>query len=299
MFAEIHRRDRDGRRRTVRYQHASRRLFARAPVPHGPREERVHRFTEIYVGRGPTTVPAPMPAAPKSLALTLVNAYETLGISVPTVIDAILGRVKKDTCDARLASWGKKIVAHARMDVTVIGRENLEHGATYLLMSNHQSHYDIPVLFYVVGANLRMLGKVELFKIPIFGEAAHQAGFIAVDRSNRAQAMKSLEVAKNTILNGVHVWIAPEGTRSRTGDLLPFKKGGFTLALEAGLPVLPITIQGTKDALHANDFRSAYDAKVRVTISPPIQTRDYREGDLKTRRAALMADVRRAIESGL
>jgi 1-acyl-sn-glycerol-3-phosphate acyltransferase len=255
--------------------------------------------TDVYLGCGPTIVPPPMPTARKSLAVSLLNIYETLGISVPTVLDAILGRVTKETCDARLAAWGKKIVAHARMEVTVVGRENMAEGATYLLMSNHQSHYDIPVLFYVVGANLRMLGKVELFKIPIFGEAAHQAGFIAVDRSNRTQAMKSLQVAKDTIAHGVHVWIAPEGTRSRTGDLLPFKKGGFSLALEAGLPVLPITIQGTKNALHANDIRSVRDAKVRVTISPPLEARDYAAGDLKTRRAALMADVRRAIESGL
>jgi 1-acyl-sn-glycerol-3-phosphate acyltransferase len=240
-----------------------------------------------------------MLTARKSLAVSLFNMYETLAISFPTVADAILGRVTKETCDARLASWAKKIVAHAQMEVTVTGRENMGVGATYLLMSNHQSHYDIPVLFYVIGANLRMLGKVELFKIPIFGEAAHQAGFIAVDRSNRTQAMKSLEVAKETIANGVHVWIAPEGTRSRTGELLPFKKGGFTLALEAGLPVLPITISGTKNALHANDVRSVRGAKVHVTISAPLQANDYKEGDLKARRAALMSDVRHAIECRL
>jgi 1-acyl-sn-glycerol-3-phosphate acyltransferase len=240
-----------------------------------------------------------MSTARKSLALSFTNVCETIAISVPTVVDAMLGRVTKETCDARLARWATRIVAHTRMEVTVTGREHMAPGATYLLMSNHQSHYDIPVLFYVIGANLRMLGKVELFKIPIFGEAAHQAGFIAVDRSNRQQALKSLEVAKETIASGVHVWIAPEGTRSRTGELLPFKKGGFTLALEAGLPVLPITIQGTKDALHANDFRSVRGAKVRVTIAPPLESKSYAEGDLKTKRARLMTDVRRAIECGL
>jgi 1-acyl-sn-glycerol-3-phosphate acyltransferase len=240
-----------------------------------------------------------MPAVRKSLAVSLSNLYETLAISWPTVVDAMLGRVTKETCDARLAAWSKKIVGHARMDVSVTGRENIDPGATYVLMSNHQSHYDVPVLFYVVGANLRMLAKIELFKIPIFGKAARQAGFIPVDRSNRTRAMKSLQVAKDALARGVHVWIAPEGTRSRTGDLLPFKKGGFTLALDAGLPILPISIQGTRIALPASDVRSLPDAKVRVTISPPIEARHYTEGDLKTRRAALMGDVRRAIESGL
>ncbi len=244
-------------------------------------------------------VPPPMLAGRRSLALSLANVYETLAISWPTVVDAILGRVRKESCDARLASWSKKVVAHARMQVSVAGRENMAPGATYVLMSNHQSHYDVPVLFYVVGANLRMLAKIELFKIPIFGEAARQAGFIPVDRSNRTRAMKSLQVAKDALARGVHIWIAPEGTRSRTGDLLPFKKGGFTLALEAGLPILPISIQGTRVALPANALLSVPGAMVRVTISPPIHASHYAQGDLKTRRAALMTDTRRAIESGL
>jgi 1-acyl-sn-glycerol-3-phosphate acyltransferase len=240
-----------------------------------------------------------MPVARKSLTVSLSNIYETLAISWPTVADAILGRITKETCDARLDSWAKKIVGHARMTVTVAGGKNMAPGATYLVMSNHQSHYDVPILFWVIGANLRMLAKVELFKIPIFGEALRQAGFISVDRSNRTRAMKSLQAAKEVLASGVHVWIAPEGTRSRTGELLPFKKGGFTLALEAGLPILPISIQGTRSALPANGVFSVPDARVRVTISAPIETRAYSQRDLKTKRAALMIDVRRAIESGL
>src|SRR5580658_4160815 len=179
----------------------------------------------------------------RSLALSLASVYETFAISWPTVLDAALGRVDKEVCDARLASWCKKVVLHTRMDISVHGRENMKPSTTYLVMSNHQSHYDVPVLFYVLGANLRMITKVELFKIPIFGEAIRQAGFIAIDRSNRARAIESLRVAKATLADGVHVWIAPEGTRSKTGQLLPFKKGGFNVALEAGLPILPVSIQ--------------------------------------------------------
>jgi 1-acyl-sn-glycerol-3-phosphate acyltransferase len=244
-------------------------------------------------------VPRPMPGRQRSLVRSLASVYETLAISWPTVLDAALGRVEKDVCDARLASWCQKVVQHTRMDITVRGKEHMKSGSTYLVMSNHQSHYDVPVLFYVLGANLRMITKVELFRIPIFGEAIRQAGFIAIDRSNRARAVESLRVAKEKLAAGVHVWIAPEGTRSETGALLPFKKGGFNVALEAGLPVLPISIQGTRDALRAKDLRTAPGAKVKVTLGSPLHPSDYTQGDMKTRREALMADVRRAIESGL
>jgi 1-acyl-sn-glycerol-3-phosphate acyltransferase len=235
----------------------------------------------------------------KSLALSLASVYETFAISLPTVIEAALGRVRKDVCDDRLARWGKKVVARTRMTVTVTGREHVHPGETYLVMSNHQSHYDVPVVFSVLGGNVRMVTKVELFKIPIFGGAMQQAGFIAIDRSSRTRAVESLRIAKDTLASGVHVWIAPEGTRSKTGALLPFKKGGFNLALEASLRILPVSIQGTRNALRAKGVRTVGGAKVRVVLHEPIDPARYTGPDVKTRRDALMADVRRAIESGL
>jgi 1-acyl-sn-glycerol-3-phosphate acyltransferase len=240
-----------------------------------------------------------MPATQKSLLLSLGSVYETFAICMPTVIDAALGRVRKDVCDERLASWSKKVVRRADMHVTVSGREHLEAGKTYLVMSNHQSHYDVPAVFYALGGNVRMITKVELFKIPIFGEAMHQSGFIAIDRGSRARAIESLQVAKDTLASGVHVWIAPEGTRSKSGALMPFKKGGFNLALEANLPILPISIQGTREALPSQALRTRPGATVRVTLSAPIDPARYPGTELKARRDALMADVRRAIENAL
>ncbi len=235
----------------------------------------------------------------KSLGLSLQNIYETLRISWPTVVDAFAGRVTKEACDARLASWADEIAKNARYDLEVVGRQNLgTHHETFLVMSNHQSLYDIPVLFHVLGANLRMITKTELFAVPIFGPAMKSAGFISIDRSNRERAMRSLEIAKKAIADGTNVWIAPEGTRSRTGELLPFKKGGFNLALEAGLRILPITLRGTRDILPAKGTRSMHGAHVRVTIHPPIDARGYAEIGKKGR-DKLMADVRATLESGL
>ena len=240
-----------------------------------------------------------MAAQSKSLLLSLAAMYETLVISFPTVVDGALGRVKKDVCDRRLDSWGKKIVARAQMTVEVKGRENLLPGQTYLVMSNHQSHYDIPVMFYVIGPNLRMITKTELFRVPIWGGAMRESGFIAIDRSNRHRALESLETARRKLAEGVHIWIAPEGTRSRTGDLLPFKKGGFALSLDAGLPILPVAIKGTRDALRADGVRSAPGASVRVTLFPHVDPADYASLGPKAARDKLMDDVRRTIERGL
>jgi 1-acyl-sn-glycerol-3-phosphate acyltransferase len=236
-----------------------------------------------------------------SLVLSLRNAAETLAISVPTVFDAARGRLTKQTCDDRLESWAARVVEHLDMAIEVRGRENFSPKATYLVMSNHQSHYDIPVLFHVLGPphgqSLRMIAKIELFSLPFFGRAMREAGFIAIDRQSREAAIESLAVAKERMRQGVNVWIAPEGTRSPTGQLLPFKKGGFHLALEVGEPVLPVTVQGTRSALPRGASRSSRGASVRVTIHPAIDVSAY--DDTPEGVAALSEDVRATIASVL
>lgn len=234
-----------------------------------------------------------------SLRLSLLNIYETLAISFPTMIEAFQGRVTKAMCDVRLERWARNIVQNAGIQLEVAGREHLERGRTYLVMSNHQSLYDIPVLFVVVGPNIRMITKQELFRVPIFGKALEAGGFISIDRTNRNSAIRSLEHARALLASGTHVWIAPEGTRSKTGELLPFKKGGFNLALEAGLRILPVTLRGTRDILPAKGTRSMAHAHVRATIHAPIDASAYAAKGLKKGRDDLMRDVRAALESGL
>jgi 1-acyl-sn-glycerol-3-phosphate acyltransferase len=232
------------------------------------------------------------------VALSLENIYETLAISWPTVLDALHGRLTKKICDDRLEGWARNVVKNARLDVRVAGREHLGAHETYLVMSNHQSLYDIPVLFYVVGPNIRMVTKRELFRVPVFGGALEAAGFISIDRTDRHRAIRSLEEASALLASGTHVWIAPEGTRSLSGRLLPFKKGAFYLAFEAGLPILPVTLQGTRDVLAAKGVLSTAGATVHVKIHQKIDPKPYTERG-KVGRDDLMNDVRRAIESGL
>jgi 1-acyl-sn-glycerol-3-phosphate acyltransferase len=235
----------------------------------------------------------------KSLLLSLRNVYETLAVSAPTVVDAARGRLSRETCDQRLESWSSHVMRNLAIALTVRGRENLAPGTTYVVMSNHQSHYDIAVLYDILGGNVRMVAKKELFDLPVFGRAIREAGFVSVDRGNTESAIASLAGAKQHLASGTHLWIAPEGTRSPTGELLPFKKGGFHIALDMQAPVLPITIRGTRDALRAKGVRSRAGVEVEVTIHPPIDTKRFRGMDRKAARDALMAEVRDAIASAL
>jgi 1-acyl-sn-glycerol-3-phosphate acyltransferase len=134
--------------------------------------------------------------------------------------------------------------------------------------------------------------------VPVFGQALAQGGFISIDRSDRNAAIRSLEQARELLASGTHVWIAPEGTRSKTGELLPFKKGAFYLALEARLPILPVTIRGTRDALPAHGLRSSAGAEVHVTLHPGIDAGPFADRG-KPGRAELMDLVRGVVEGDL
>lgn len=244
-------------------------------------------------------VPVVLSVGAKSFLLSLRNVYETLAVSAPTVVDAYRRRLTPEACNERLESWSSRVVRNLELVLTVRGRENMEPGRTYVIMSNHQSHYDVAVLYYVLGGNVRMVAKKELFDLPLFGRAIREAGFVSVDRGNTERAIASLAGAKDHVAQGTHLWIAPEGTRSPTGELLPFKKGGFHIALDMETPILPITIKGTRDALRAKGMRSRAGVEVDVDIHPPIDPARYYGMDRRAKRDALMNDVREAIASAL
>lgn len=198
-------------------------------------------------------------------------AKETLRISVPTVADAVLGRTSIERCDERLDFWSGRLVDGARAQVHVHGADAIDWSRAYIIMSNHQSHFDIPVLFRAVRGTMRMVTKKELFKIPVWGRAMQESGFIAIDRKNRKRAIASLKRAAAAILEGTHIWIAPEGTRSKSGALLPFKKGGFVLAKETGAAILPVCLDGTNRVASAKSYHITKDVDVDVFFGKPIE----------------------------
>ncbi len=237
--------------------------------------------------------------------MSLRNVYETLHVSAPTVVDAVRGTLTRQICDARIESWATRVVANSEMLITVRGREHVDpkrlgHGdQAYVVMSNHQSHYDVAVIYYVLGSSIRMVAKRELFRIPVFGRAMRAAGFVSVDRQNTESAIASLADAKAMLRRGIPIWIAPEGTRSPTGELLAFKKGGFVLALDTGAPILPVSIRGTREVLRAKGVLTKPGVEIFVTIHPPVDPARYAGMQRRAARDALMQDVRRAIASGL
>jgi len=221
-----------------------------------------------------------------SVGATLFAIYKTAAISVPTVLDALLGRMTIARGDARLADWSRSIVRRADIDLTVEGLSNVRRDRACVYMSNHQSHLDIPILFSVFPGTLRMVAKAELFRVPVFGRAMLEAGFVRVTRAgDRADAMAAMRECSDALGRGVNVWIAPEGTRSLDGRLGKFKKGGFILARDAGADIVPVAIDGSRDILPKKAKVIQRGVRVRVTFGAPISVAG-REIN------ALMAEVR-------
>jgi 1-acyl-sn-glycerol-3-phosphate acyltransferase len=229
------------------------------------------------------------------VAQTLMGIVDTGRISLPTVVEAIAGRLTAEVCDGRLDWWARKLLADADIDLVVRGREHAEGSQPLIVMSNHQSLYDIPVLFCAIPGRLRMVAKAELFEVPVWGQAMRAAGFIRIDRRDRAQAVASLRAGAAMLQEGTRIWIAPEGTRSWDGQLGPFKSGGFRMALETGAPILPVAIDGTRRVLPAKGFVVQQHQRVAVTLLPPIDPARYG----MERRKELMRDVRDAIARAL
>lgn len=189
--------------------------------------------------------------------------------------------------------WGKSILMVSRITVSVKGYSNIDPALPYIYMPNHQSNFDIPVLLGHLMVQFRWLAKIELFKIPIFGRAMRKAGYISIDRYNRESAIKSLKLAAHKIKSGVSVLIFPEGTRSRDGNIQPFKKGGFVLAIDSGVPIVPVVITGTRSIMTKGKFR-VNAGHVNMVIHKPIDTSTY----TRDKKEALMEIVHRVIVDG-
>ena len=172
-------------------------------------------------------------------------------------------------------TWSKLILMAANIRAEVSGKENIQPGDSYIVVSNHQSHLDIPVLVYNLPLRLTFLAKKELFKIPFFGWGMQAAGILKIDRSNRAKAVQTLKEAERIIVEKeFSVMTFPEGTRSSDGNIQAFKKGSFMMAISTGLPILPVVIKGTYNMLPKKSI-TLRSGKVRVKIYPPIDTRNY------------------------
>lgn len=192
--------------------------------------------------------------------------------------------------------WGDRMFKAVDSTYELKGQENLptfNDGKPYIIISNHTSHYDIPAVFSTIPASVRMVGKKELFRIPFFGSSMRKHEFVCIDRSDRQSAIKSLEKAKELMKSGIVIWIAAEGTRTRTGELGEFKKGVFMLAIDAQATIIPMRINGARDILPADTLKFKTGQHVTVNIAPSIETAGMTEAN----RDDLMARVRQAMEN--
>jgi 1-acyl-sn-glycerol-3-phosphate acyltransferase len=193
----------------------------------------------------------------------------------------------------RLFNWGAYAgVWLTGVRVEIIGRDQFDHSRSYIFMTNHASNLDPPIQIPLIPKRTSVMVKKELFRTPILGPAMRLASLLPVDRGNREAGIEAVVEAKKVIGQGINMTIYVEGKRSFDGKLLPFKKGPFYLAMECGVPVIPMTIVGTHEAMPKGRF-AVKPEKVKVIFHAPIEPKDF--GD----REQLMEKVRAVIESGL
>jgi 1-acyl-sn-glycerol-3-phosphate acyltransferase len=187
-------------------------------------------------------------------------------------------------------------LALAGIRYRVSGREHLPRiPAVYC--SNHESNVDPPVLFKVLHPRMRILYKAELHSFPLMGRILDAGGFVAVERANREQAITAISQGADSIKSGNSFLIFPEGTRSRTGELLPFKKGGFIMAIQAQAPIVPIAVRGGRDAMRKGSA-IVRPVKVTVRIGPPIPTAGLTLGDRDQLIERVRAEVQKLLDAG-
>jgi len=224
---------------------------------------------------------------PIGLLLTLLTGWLTVLVAMiwsPRVASRYIA-----------ANWGRLICWMTPVWVTVEGAENADPGRTYVVACNHQSQYDIFLVYGWLKLDLKWVLKAELRKAPGVGIGCEKAGHIFVERGNPEQTRKSINDALERVGDGVGVLFFVEGTRSKDGKLRPFKKGAFRVATSQNLPVLPVTIIGTRDIQKPKSMM-IFPGKVRMVIHPVIEV-DGGEDAVDIRE--LMTKTRAAIASAL
>jgi 1-acyl-sn-glycerol-3-phosphate acyltransferase len=170
--------------------------------------------------------------------------------------------------------WARIILTITGVKLTVSGKEKIDKEATYIIISNHQSHFDGPVVAAGLGIQFRWVAKQELLKIPVFGHALQACGNIFIDRKDREKSIQVIKEGMNRLSRGTGVMFFAEGTRSEDGNIGKFKKGGFAAAIETGYPILPVTINGSNRVLPKGSIVFSSNP-IKVSVGDPIETKKY------------------------
>lgn len=226
--------------------------------------------------------------------MAVIFAIDTLH----EVFGSLFVKHKRAYASRIVHSWARSILHILKVEYKIFNPHAFEFtsGRPYIIMSNHLSHFDIPLLYVTFPSDIiAMIAKKELFRIPFFGWGMKISGCVSIDRENKYQALADLRTAERNMLEGVRIWVAPEGTRSRSGVMANFKKGGFKIALNVKAIIVPLTIIGSNKVLPPDTLDFSTGEKVEVHIGKPIDARNYELKDL----SKLMADVESAIRMNL
>jgi 1-acyl-sn-glycerol-3-phosphate acyltransferase len=170
------------------------------------------------------------------------------------------------------ANWGARTwLRLSGVKVRVTGPELLDPKQAYVFVANHWSYLDAAPLFAFTGRRMGMVGKKELLKAPILGYGMGFVNVIAIDRSNRDRAVETLKIATARLRSGISFGVCPEGTRARPGEMLPFKKGAFHMAVQAGVSVVPIALKNS-DKLMGRGTGEAWPGTIEMVMLPPVET---------------------------
>lgn len=211
------------------------------------------------------------------IILSLIS-YTALA-SARSVLKYFFGKPDRQWVDTIIHQWVDALLQKVRVHYRVVNPHNTQppSGKATILMCNHSSAYDIPLAFKAFPKHsIRMLAKKELSKIPLFGKGMAAAEFPFIDRKNRYQAIKDLQYVRELMESGIVIWVSPEGTRSKDGQLAPFKKGAFITAIQAHATIIPIGIRGAFDILPARSFSINLDQNAEIHIGKPIDASQYR-----------------------
>ena len=209
----------------------------------------------------------------RSAATFISIALYVLLVGSPFVLIAII--LGKPAILYRIGHLGGRLgLLTSGITSTVEGASNIQRHRAAVYAVNHASNVEPPIVFDVLHElfpKLRILYKAELHKLPVLGRAFDLAGFVPLERANREQSLPAIDGAAEALRDGNSFLIFPEGTRSRTGNLLPFKKGGFILAIKGQAPVVPVAITGARDAMRKGS-PIIHPVRVRVRIGEPVET---------------------------
>ncbi len=228
---------------------------------------------------------------PRALVAVPLIVVSALVLGVFAILAGFVDR-RGRTSRAVGSTWARFVLAALGVRVLVRGAEHVPAGPA-VFAANHGSALDIPILLGHLPKDFRMIHKSSLSSVPVFGWSLRLAGHIAIDRRHPFRARRSLAIAGRRLREGASLAVFPEGTRSPDPRVRPFKRGSFVLAIEAGVPVVPISLDGVKRVV-PRGIATLRPGTVRMTIHPPIETKDKE----KNGALALAEDVRRIVAAG-